>query len=127
MFLLFAFPFRTVPTLAETIHVRPSTILNPLHDSLGVKLYHIRCVPRELACHLKEKRVVMCRDLLERLQMEDTFRFARVVIGDESWLYLNCSQTHMWSVPDDERRIRVDETIASEKHMLTVLWPIKGR
>jgi hypothetical protein len=56
----------------------------------------------ELAYHLKEKRLVMCRELLKLLQMEENFRFARLVTEDEAWLYLNSSHTHMWSVSDDE-------------------------
>jgi hypothetical protein len=68
----------------------------------------------------------MCHDLLELLEMEETFGFARVVTGDESWLYLNCSHTHMSSMSDDNRPVRIDQTIANEKHVLTVLWSIKG-
>jgi len=49
----------------------------------------------------------MCRELLERLQMEETFGFARVVSGNESWLVLNSSHRHMWFVSDDERPVGV--------------------
>jgi hypothetical protein len=55
-----------------------------------------------------------------------TFGFTRVGTGNESWLHLNDSHTHMWSVSDDEHHVRVDQTIASKKHMLTLLWSIKG-
>jgi hypothetical protein len=83
-------------------------------------------MPYPLTSHLKEKRAVMCCELLESLQMEETFGFTRVGTGDESWLYLNDSHIHIWSVSDDERPVRVDQTIASENHMLTLLWSIKG-
>jgi hypothetical protein len=33
----------------------------------------------------------------------------------------------MWSVSDDERPIRADQTITSEKYILIVLWSIKGQ
>jgi hypothetical protein len=69
---------------------------------------------------------VKCRELLERLQMEQTFGFAQLLTGDESWLYLNYSHTHMWSVSDDERLVRVNQTITSEKQMPSHLWSIKG-
>jgi hypothetical protein len=68
----------------------------------------------------------MRRELLERLKIEETFGFAQVVTGDESWLYLNYSHAHMWSVSEDERPVRFDEMIASEKHMFTRLWSING-
>jgi hypothetical protein len=32
----------------------------------------------------------------------------------------------MWSVSHNERHVRLDQTSASEKHMLTVLWSRKG-
>jgi hypothetical protein len=59
--------------------------------------------------------------------MEEAFGFARVVAEDESWFYLNYSHTHMWSVSDDKRPVRVDQTIASKKHIVTVLWFIRAR
>jgi hypothetical protein len=84
MFLLLTFPFHTVRTLAEILSLSPGRMLHHVRYSLGFKLYHFRWMPHELASYLKEKRVVICGELLERLQMEETFGFARVVIGDES-------------------------------------------
>jgi hypothetical protein len=64
---------------------------------------------------------MMCRELLELLQMEETVRFTRLVAGDESWLYLNHSHTHMSSVSNDERPVRVEQAMAIEKQIITVL------
>jgi hypothetical protein len=114
-------------SLAETLRVGASTILHHLCDSLGSKPFHFRRVLHELTHLVKEKRVVMCRELPELRQVEETFGFSLAVTGDELWLHLNCSHTHVWSVPDDERPVRADETIASKKPMLTVLWSITGR
>jgi hypothetical protein len=83
-------------------------------------------MPHEMICHLKEKRVVMLGELLELLQIEETFGFARVVTRNDSWLYLNYSHPRLWLVSDDERLVRVDQTITNEKQMLTVLWSIKA-
>jgi hypothetical protein len=68
----------------------------------------------------------MCSEFLELVQMEETFGFARVVTGDESWLYLNHSHTHMWSMADDEGSVRLGQKNASEKHMFMVILPIKA-
>jgi hypothetical protein len=68
----------------------------------------------------------MCREFLELLQMEETFDLVWVVIGDESWLDLNFSDTHLWSVSDDGCPVRVDWMIANEKQMLIVLSSRKG-
>jgi hypothetical protein len=108
MFLLHAFPFHTVCNLGETLSIRPSTILHHLRNSLDLQPYHFRWVSHELTCHLKEKRVVICRELLELPQMEETFGFARIATGDESWSYLNYSHTHIWSLSDDEPTLCVD-------------------
>jgi hypothetical protein len=59
--------------------------------------------------------------------MKEPCGCTRVVTGNESWLYLNYSPRHRWSVSDDERPVRVDQTIASEQHMPTVLWSLKAR
>jgi hypothetical protein len=126
LFLLRMFPFHRVHTLAETLRVSPSTILYHLRNSLGLKRYHFRWVLQELRCHLKEKIVAMCRELMEPLKMEESFGFARVVTGDESWLYLSYSHTHISSVCDDERAFRIDQSVPSEKHDLTVLWSMRG-
>jgi hypothetical protein len=95
-------------------------------DSLGPKRNHFRWVPHELSCPLEEKNVVMCRELVELSQKEETFAVPRAVTADESWLYLNDSRAHMWSVPDDQQPVHVDQAIASEKHIVTVFWSIKG-
>jgi hypothetical protein len=63
MFLLCIFPFHTVRTLTETLNIGPNTILHHLHNSLGLKPCRFCRVPHELTCHLKEKRVTMCRDV----------------------------------------------------------------
>jgi hypothetical protein len=58
--------------------------------------------------------------------MEETFGVVRVFTGDESRLHPNSFRAHIWSVSYDERPVRVDQTIASETHMLTVFRSIKG-
>jgi hypothetical protein len=114
MVLLRTFPLHIVRTPAETLRVSSSTILHPLRGSLGSTASYCRCVPHELASHLKEKRVVMCRELLELLEMEETVGVARRVSRDGSWLYLNYSHSHLWSESDDEPPVRVDQTMTSE-------------
>jgi hypothetical protein len=58
--------------------------------------------------------------------MEETFDFTRAVTRDDSPLYLNYSHPRLWLVSDDKRLVRVDQTIANEKHILTVLWSMKS-
>jgi hypothetical protein len=94
-FRLRIFPFDTVRTLAETFSVSSTAILQNFRNSLGLKHDHLRWAPSELTYHLKEKRAVMYRESLELLNMEETFGFARVVTGDESWLHLKFSHTHI--------------------------------
>jgi hypothetical protein len=84
IFLLHTFPFHTVHALAETLRVILYAILHHLRDALALKLYHFRWVSHEVRFHLKEKRVVMCCELLELLQTEETMSFAHVVSGDEA-------------------------------------------
>jgi hypothetical protein len=84
LFLLRAFPFPTLCTLAENASVSASTILQDFLDSIGVSLHHFRCVAHELKHPLKEKRVMISRELLELLKMEETFRFTLAVAGEES-------------------------------------------
>jgi hypothetical protein len=57
---------------------------------------------------LQSEKIMMCRELLKTLQIEETFGVTRLEIGDDSWLYLNYSHAHMWSVADDKRPVRVD-------------------
>jgi hypothetical protein len=52
--------------------VSANTIQNHLRHSLGLKPCHFCWVSHELTYHLKEKTFVMCRELLELLQMEET-------------------------------------------------------
>jgi hypothetical protein len=82
--LLRTFPFPILRTLSQNAGVSPSTILQDLLDSLGLTLYHFRRVSHEPKRPLNEKTVVISRELLELLKMEETFRFTPAVTGDES-------------------------------------------
>jgi hypothetical protein len=53
------------------------------------------------------------------------FGFARVVTGDEAWLYLNYFHTHLWLVSHDGLPVGIDQTITNEKYILNVLSSIK--
>jgi hypothetical protein len=77
VFLLRAFPFHIVCTLADSLSLSQSAILSHLREFLSRKLDDCCGMPHELTCPLKTKRIIMRGELLELLQMQEIFGFAR--------------------------------------------------
>jgi hypothetical protein len=88
--------------LAEALGVSQATVLNRLHNSLGMKNLHVRWVPHQLTSELQATRLAKCRErlpMLEALQ-KNNFR-------------------------DDVAR-KTKPTISTPKFILTVMWEVKG-
>jgi hypothetical protein len=60
-------PFHSAYSRTEVLYVSPSTILNHLHDSLGMKIFYLRWISHELTGKLREIRIEKCREPLPML------------------------------------------------------------
>jgi hypothetical protein len=71
-------------------------------------------------------RVAECGELFHPLEvMQQTF-FRHIIMGDESWFYLEYQHASQWSVFRDEVLRRVDLVIGIVQFILTAIWGVKG-
>jgi hypothetical protein len=75
---------------------------------------------------LRAKRLDGARQLLDVLQPQEKCHFRDLIIGDETWVYLDMKPGTVWPPADAELPGRVKKTFASEKCMLIVFWGIHG-
>ncbi|XP_053602914.1 protein GVQW3-like [Plodia interpunctella] len=73
--------------LAAMIGVSETSILNILHDHLGMTKVSARWVPRMLTPLQKRERVECSRQFLELCGERKEEIMARIVTGDESWVH----------------------------------------
>jgi hypothetical protein len=119
-------PFRPATSLAEALKVSVRTVLPRLHDSVGMKNYHLRWVPYPLTDDLKWMRVAKSEELLTVLQAMEEQGFHNLVTGAESWFYLDYCPATQWSVCADNVEPTAKRTIAARKFIVIVIFGIDG-
>jgi hypothetical protein len=82
-------PLRSTYSPAEILNVSQTTLLNHLRDSLSMKLFHLRWIPRYLTQDLRATRIEKCQELLSWPERMEANKFCNIVTGDESWLTFN--------------------------------------
>jgi hypothetical protein len=73
---------------AEALDVSIATVLSRLHNSLGMKTFHLRWVTYQLTDDLRQARVAKCDMFLRALEAIQRTHFRHIITGDESWFYL---------------------------------------
>jgi hypothetical protein len=81
-------PLSSAFSLPEALDVSPPTVLNRLHNSLGIKKLHLRSVSHQLTDDLRQVRVAKCGGLLRALEAIQRTHFRHIITGNESWFYL---------------------------------------
>jgi hypothetical protein len=81
-------PFHSAYSLAEILDVSQTTSVNHLHDSLGMKLFHLRWIPNQLTDKLRASMIQKCQELPPLLERMKANKFRNVLTGDESWFIL---------------------------------------
>jgi hypothetical protein len=70
------------------LHVSPETVLSRLHNSLGMKIFHLNWVSHQLTNDLRQVRIAKCGEPLRALEATQRTHFLHITAGDESWFYL---------------------------------------
>jgi hypothetical protein len=115
-------PFQSGYSLAELLEVSQATILNRLHNSLGMNNFHVRWVPDQLTSELQATRLANCRELLPMIEVLQKHYFRKVVTGDESWFYLATGHSAQCWVCRDDMATKTKPIISTPKFILTVMW-----
>lgn len=76
----------TVRMIVSQLDMKKDSVWKIITEGLGRRKVCAKMVPRLLNVDQKERRMQMCRDIIERLQNEpDLLR--RVITGDETWTF----------------------------------------
>ena len=73
----------TVRSIAEQVNIDKETVRKILTEGLDMRKVWAEMVPKKLTEEQQQRRVTICRDLLER---QDVI-LGRVITGDETWVY----------------------------------------
>jgi hypothetical protein len=60
-----------------------------LHDDLHLEKFDLRYIPHSLEIDQKRSRVELSRELLQRLEQDQQYKFEHILTGDESLFFLN--------------------------------------
>jgi hypothetical protein len=117
-------PWSSVRTTAEFLKILASTVhLHPT-TSLNMESRHFKWTPRFLNDDLRTKRLEGARQFLDVLQAQERCDFRDLITEDETLVYLDMKSGTIWLPAGAELPVRVQRTIASEKHTLIVFWGI---
>jgi hypothetical protein len=119
-------PFSSSHSLAQTLNLSQSTVLDRLHNSLGMNNWHVRKIPHELTDDLRRTKVSKCRELLNALERMAASAFRDIVTGDESWFYFCHHLSTQWSISREDVACAVIPGINTSKFMLAIIWEVSG-
>ena len=98
--------------------------------SLGYRKICARWVPRMLTPELKENRLEICRELLQRHADEGDAFLDNIVTGDETWCHHyepeSKRQSMEWHRPGSPTQKKFKTQKSAGKVMCTVFWDSKG-
>jgi hypothetical protein len=118
--------FHSADSIAQSLSVSHSTILDRLRELLGMKIFHLRWIPHESTTRLRQIRMETFRELLPILKAHEKTKFQRLVTGDERWFTLEFHHPTKWSVSRGDVPQKAKQQIGTQKFMLAVIWGING-
>ena len=117
-------PASSTAALSVDLHCSRSTVVRGLHR-LGKVCKRARQVPYILTPIQEQRRVNICKELLENPQDERFFR--RIVTCDEKWiLFFNPNKRNQWLDPGQLALPISRKDFHQKKVMLCVWWNFKG-
>jgi hypothetical protein len=118
-------PLHSAYFLVEILDGSRTTILNHLRDLLGMKSFHLRCIPHQLTGQLRASMIHKCQELLPLLKSMKAHKIRNILTDDERWFMLECHHPVKWSLSREDVSERVRQHIGT-KIMLTVIWGVDG-
>lgn len=119
----------TIRELAEELNISYGSVQSILTDNLHMRRVSAKFVPRLLTDEQKANRVSVCTELKDRLQADPDF-IAKIVTGDESWVYGYDPETKMqssqWKTPNSPRPKKARQSKSQIKTMLIVFFDSEG-
>ena len=120
---------RTIRDIAEEVEVGYETCQRVLTEELGMHHVAAKFVPRIPTADQKQQRINFCAELRQLASDDETFR-ARVITGDESWVYgydpETKRQSSQWKSPTSRRPKKARQVKSNLKSMIITFFDSKG-
>ena len=116
----------TVRSIAEQVNIDRETVRKILTEDLDMRKVCAKMVPKKLTEEQKQRRVTICKDLLER--QDDIL--GRVITGDETLVYQYDPETKrqsgQWKTLNSPRPKKFRQSKSRVKTMLLTFFDIRG-
>jgi len=116
----------TVRSIAEQVNIDRETVRKILTEDLDMRKVCAKMFPKELTEEQKQRRVIICQDLLER--QDDIL--GRVITDDETWVYQYDPETKrqsaQWKTANSPRPKKFRQSKSRVKTMLLTCFDIRG-
>ena len=118
----------TVRMIASELSISKETVWRIITKDLGVRRICAKMVPKLLLDDQKERRVLVCKDTLERLETEPNL-LDKVISGDESWIFDDPEtkrQSLQWKSAGSPRPKKAKMSKSKMKLMFIAFFDISG-
>ena len=115
-----------VRSITEQVNTGRETVRKILTEDLHMRKVCAKIVPKKLTEEQKQRRVTICKDLLER--QDDIL--GRVITGEETWVYQYDPETKrqsaQWKTANSPRPKKFHQSKSRVKTMLLTFFDIRG-
>ena len=115
--------------IASELSISKETVWRIITEDLGMRKICAKMVPKLLSDDQKERRVLVCKDILERLETEPNL-LSKVITGDECWIFEydpeTMRQSLQWKSAGSPRPKKVKMSRSKIKLMLIAFFYISG-
>jgi hypothetical protein len=113
--------FVSARSIAETLQVPDSTVLEHLYKDLGFQSFHLRWVLHLLTPELKEQRRTYATEITVLLLSAQKDDWHHLVTGNLSWFFLSYLPRQMLTLTRDDVTSKPRREIRTAKFMFTIM------
>jgi hypothetical protein len=119
----------TITEIADRLGLSSGTCQRILTEDLNMRRISAKLVPRLLTEEEKQRRVLVCQELLDEVRNDQNF-LSRVITGDETWVYCYDPETKQqpsqWKSSSSPRPKKARQVRSNIKSMLVIFFDCEG-
>jgi transposase len=115
-------PYLSQKKIAQSLSLHHGIVKRLITEELDLRRVNFRWVPHILNASQKLERIKISRKLFKQLNRFRASDFARVLTGDETWIYLDNPRSAIWADAEMRRPTRPKRWIGAKKVMFWVCF-----
>ena len=120
----------TVREVSQGVDCSVGTVHTIIHESLNIRRFCARWIPKMLSECQKAQRVESCRRFVQRFEREGQDFLSRIVTADETWISLyepeSKEQSTMWKTPGSPSSKKFKVSLSTATQMFIMFFDIHG-